>query len=449
MKLIKIDFVLMASVLALSIAGVFFIFSTGYSASEGMTALYSENSFIEGGASFLKQIFFLIISMIIMIILYFINYRIIGQHIYKLYAMGIAALLLTLIFGKTINGAKSWLGIGPFGIQPSEFMKIIVILTLAKYVELRGREFREMRDLIVPFLIVIVPVGLILLQPDLGTSLIYIPILFSILLVGGARLDHLFFIVLTGLVAVLLPMFISYYDITEEAHYQGAMRHVVNFFKQRGVIFLYALYLFLGGLIVYAIRYFLKIKWMQYIVNFFFSLSLGLIFSLAVEVVLKEYQKRRLLVFLDPGLDPFNSGYQIIQSLIAVGSGGLTGVGFLRGTQNRLHFLPQQTSDFIFSVICEETGFIGGAFILFLFFLFIYRGVRLIMISKDIFGALIVTGYISTIVIHVMVNIGVTIGIMPLTGIPLVLISAGGSSLLANFIGIGILLNIYSNRFTY
>jgi len=269
------------------------------------------------------------------------------------------------------------------------------------------------------------------------------------LLVGGARLDHLFYILLVGSIAIVIPMFITYYDLTESIHYQGFARNVVNFLKQKGIIFLYSLYIFLGAVAVEMIRALFKLKKVKYVSNVMFAVALGLVLSLVVQVGLKEYQKRRLLVFLDPSLDPYKSGYQIIQSIIAVGSGGLLGCGYLMGTQNRFNFLPQQSSDFIFSVICEEMGLVGGGIILFLFLVVIYRGVRIILLSKDIFGSLIVTGFISTILFHVLVNIGVNIGIMPLTGIPLVFVSAGGSSLLVNFIGIGILMNILSHRYLY
>jgi rod shape determining protein RodA len=447
MNRFKIDIWLIIAVLGLSVIGIFFIYSTGQTALASDNAPLVNNLFSESGRSFLKQSFFIIIATILLIIFALFSYRKLGQHIYIFYFFGLVILLLTALFGREVNGARSWIGVGPFGVQPSEFMKLIVIFTLAKYVELRGRDFKDLRDLLVPFAIVGAPVLLIIIQPDLGTSLIFLPILFSILLVGGAKLEHIFYIFLIGAVAVTIPMFITYYTLSEIVDYHGVMRHVVQFLQQKHIIVLYGLYLFLAGVAVYIIHYFFKLRAARFISYTFFSLTAGLGLSLILQIVLKEYQKRRLLVFLDPELDPFDSGYQIIQSVIAIGSGGLTGYGFLKGPQNRLGFLPEESNDFIFSVICEELGFFGGIMVLILFGVLIFRGLRITMVARDLFGSLVAVGFTSTILFHVLVNIGVTLGIMPLTGVPLVFISTGGSSLLVNYIGIGILLNIYANRY--
>ena len=180
-----------------------------------------------------------------------------------------------------------------------------------------------------------------------------------------------------------------------------------------------------------------------------FLSTLGFIGSLGIRFFLKEYQIMRLIVFLNPGIDPRGAGWNTIQSLIAVGSGGLTGKGFLEGTQSHYRFLPEQSTDFIFSIISEEWGFIGSVFVIILFAIILVRGLILVINSKDNYGYYVGSGIIIMIFFHVIVNIGMAIGIMPITGIPLLLISYGGSSLWTALISIGLLQNIYLRRYRY
>ena len=178
-------------------------------------------------------------------------------------------------------------------------------------------------------------------------------------------------------------------------------------------------------------------------------ISIGLISSVIIQKFFKEYQKKRILVFLNPDLDPHGSGYNIIQSKIAIGSGGFFGKGFLQGSQAQLGFLPEKTSDFIFSVVAEEWGFFGSIIILGLFAVIVFKGIQIAFEAKDKFGALLASGITAIFFFHILINIGMVIGIMPVTGLPLCFVSYGGSNLIMSMIGVGILISVRSKKFVY
>jgi rod shape determining protein RodA len=244
-----------------------------------------------------------------------------------------------------------------------------MIISLAHLLEKRQGRLDNFKDLIPIFIFVGVPFLLVLKQPDLGTSLVFLAILFGMLFIAGIRVKHLAAIVAGGI--AFMPIFWHF---------------------------------------------------------------------------LKDYQKMRLTVFLDPNVDPLGSGYHIIQSKIAIGSGMLFGKGLFAGTQSQLNFLPENHTDFIFAVIGEELGFVGSVVVLTLYFILIYRGIKIAGEARDNFGMLLATGITSMLAFHVLVNVGMTAGIMPVTGIPLPLMSYGVSSLSTNLVSIGILLNIYMRR---
>lgn len=338
----------------------------------GLFCLYSAsyNKSIEIGRSFvLKQSVWMGIGLLIVILLVIIDYQRIIDFGYVLYVIGLFSLFLVLIFGHARLGAQRWFSIGGFSIQPSEFNKIIYIIMMTSYLGHTRANMSNIKGLLMPFLLTAPPFILILLQPDLGTALILLPVLFAMLFVAGVWIRHLFGL---GLFGVLLsPVF-----------------------------------------------------W-----NF-----------------LKVYQKKRLLVFLDPNIDPLGAGYTIIQSKIAIGSGGLFGKGWLAGTQNQLNFLPERHTDFIFSVIGEEWGFLGAVVLVGLYFLMIKRGLMIVERTTDIYGKLLGIGIITMLGFQIFVNISMTIGLMPVVGLPLPLLSYGGSSLWTTLIAIGLLLNVGMRR---
>lgn len=341
----------------------------------GISSAKPESSFAT------KQIIWYILGFIVLTFILFLDYELLSQYSYFFYVLGLVSLLGLLLFASETKGITGWYQIGPIKMQPSEFMKIFTIITLARYLEKRKEApFERFIDLYPIFLIIGAPLILILLQPDLGTALVFISIMLSMMLVYGVKLRH--FLILGGIASA-------------------------------GVVFLTFLYKFKHNIF---------------------------------EKIIADYQWARLTSFIDPSKDPLGSGYQVIQSLIAVGSGQLKGVGLYQGTQGKNNWVPEAHTDFIFSVIAEEHGFIGASILILLFFLLMYRIVRIGIESKDRFGTYLAAGMVGMFVFTIYENVGMTISLMPITGIPLPFISYGGSSLITNFISIGIILNIGMRR---
>ncbi|MBU2490448.1 MAG: rod shape-determining protein RodA [Proteobacteria bacterium] len=303
----------------------------------------------------------------------FIRYQLLDRWAWAVWALGVVLLVGVLFFGRTISGSTRWIIAGPVRIQPSEFVKLAVIVALAR---VYGRTAEEggltLAELLRPFFLVAVPAGLILVQPDLGTAMLVGLIAGSMTLFAGIRRKDL--LGLATACALLVP-----------------------------------------------------IAWMN----------------------LKDYQKKRIFTFLDPDSDPLGAGYHIIQSKIAIGSGMVTGKGYMAGTQKALAFLPEQHTDFIFSVLAEEWGFLGGVFLLALFLALFAMGMGAAWRSRDSFGTFLAVGVVSMIFWQVLINVGMVMGLLPVVGVPLPFISYGGSSVLTTFLGVGLLLNVGMRRMLF
>lgn len=432
-SLLNIDLGVFLSMLGLMIIGVLFIYSSGITS----TGIKISNEYI-------YQIVWIISGLILFFIVMFSDYLIFRQWSLYIYAGSLFLLLLTLLFGREVNGSKSWLGFFGFGIQPSEFTKIATILFLSDYLVKRKKSIRTLSTFIVAMIIGFLPLLLIIAQPDMGTSLVYIPIFLAISFMAGVKKRYLIFLLLSGLLMILLGMLPSWqkYIIKEDISFVKILVNNDLFTILAGSLGIVVVLSIIGY--IYSRRHYFY--WILYSS---FLLIAGLFGSLGVRTFLKEYQLMRLIVFLDPSVDPRGTGWNIIQSLIAVGSGGLTGKGFLKGTQSHYRFLPEQSTDFIFSIISEELGYIGSVLVLTLFAIILIRGLILILNSKDSYGLYLGTGIIMMIFFHVIINIGMAIGIMPITGIPLLFVSYGGSSLWTALISVGLLQNIYLRRYRY
>jgi len=347
------DWVLLGIAAAIFTAGLFFIFS----------ATYSKN------ADFIvKQIAWFLIGALFFIAIININYRKIISLGYVFYFLSLVSLLLVFFFGSKRLGAQRWLELGAFNLQPSEFAKLFITLALIQYLTEHKIE-KGVKNIAAAFFLMLVPFALIIIQPDLGTALMLVPVFFVLLYVWGIRLRHLIFIIAAGLAMSPLGWFL-----------------------------------------------------------------------------LKDYQKDRLMVFMNPDVDPLGAGYTIIQSRIAIGSGGIFGKGWLGGTQNQLNFLTERHTDFIFSVAGEEWGFAGGIILLALYFILIKRALDIARKTDDPCGVLAACGMVTIIGVQVIVNISMTIGIMPVVGLPLPLVSYGGSSLLVTMMALGLLESIAIHR---
>ena len=354
-KIKNLDYILLISVILLSVLSVFVMYSTD----GGEILFHTKNHFVK-----------LAVFFPLMIFVAFFNIKFWHNFSYIIYFLVILLLIYVSFFGIKSSGSQRWMDLYLFVLQPSELMKVAIIMCLAKYFHrIKIENVNSFTSITIVLSIIIIPIIFVISQPDLGTSIL---------------------IALSGLII-----------------------------------------LWLGGI---------KVKYFIY--SFItFLISLPFIISF-----LKPYQKLRILTFLDPDRDPLGAGYQIIQSKIAIGSGGLNGKGFLKGTQSYLDFLPEKHTDFIFTLFSEEFGFIGSVGLLILYSIIIFRIVRIGAISRSNFARLFCFGYAFAIFIYIVVNLSMVLGLLPIVGSPLPIMSYGGSSMLATMIGFGIVLSAKINH---
>lgn len=342
------------------------------SAAQGYAGAEQAHAFV------MKQLVAGIIGLVLMVVILLFDYEEMGRMAWPIYGLNVLLLAAVLVIGKMTNGAQSWIPLGFFNLQPSEFGKVMLILTLGH--QLSQTEHLETIWDLVPVAIHVLPLLLLLLlQPDLGTALVFVVITIAMVYMAGFPGKWIALLV-GGPIAVA------------------------------------------GGWLWAHMR---------------FGVSMW---------PLKSHQVARLETFIDPTRDPMGDGYHVIQSKISIGSGGLFGQGLFHGTQNQLGFLPEQHTDFIFSVVGEELGFIGGGLVILLFLLMLLRIFSIAGSAKDMYGSLIATGVAAMIGFHVLENIGMTLGVMPVTGIPLPFVSYGGSSLISNMVAIGLVLSVGMRR---
>jgi rod shape determining protein RodA len=383
----------------------------------GLTAIYSStfsNAIAQG--NFQKQIIWGIVALIFFFITYSVPANTIKKITIPSYFIAIFLLIVVLLIGQRISGAKSWLAIGSFGFQPSEFAKLATLLMLSKYLSRQDAEIDSFKDLLFTLAIGFFPIMLILLEPDMGTAFVFIAMILTLIFWKGISVFAMFVVLSPGFVAVS-SLFGLYY-------FFGALSFVL------AMLFVFRKDFFLSGSI------------------FAFNLASGF-FADYVFKALSPHQQKRVQVFIDPMTDPLGSGYNTIQAKVAIGSGGLFGKGFLEGNQTQLQFIPEQWTDFIYCVIGEEFGFLGAIITIGLFTFLFLRILKIASGSKDEFLSLLSIGILSVYFSHFIINIGMVVGIMPVIGLPLPFISYGGSSLVVNMIMLGILANIYRTRKNY
>lgn len=342
----------------------------------GLVALYSAVSagvFTPEKVLFKKQIIWYCCGLVAMVTCFLIDYKTFERYAHIIFLGSVIALICVLFFGKMGGGSKRWLVFGPISVQPSEMVKITVILILSKhYAKIASSRGLGIKELLIPVCLTGIPFLLIVIQPDLGTAMVIALIAGSMTLFVKIERRSFFWLMTTCTLAVPLVWFF-----------------------------------------------------------------------------LKGYQKQRILTFLNPDRDPLGAGYHIIQSKIAIGSGMMSGKGFLQGTQNALSFLPEQHTDFIFSVLAEEWGVVGGMLVLMVFLLIILWGLSIAGRCRDPFGTILSVGVTLMLAWQVVINIGMVMGLMPVVGVTLPFISYGGSSIITMMIGMGLLLNVSMRRFMF
>lgn len=431
--LLTVDPLLMLAVLGLTSIGILFIYSSGVN-SNGVLLT----------AEYLKQLVWAGVAIVVMVSISYVNYNLLRDLSLWIYVLFLVLLVLTLLVGKVVNGAKAWLGFFGFGGQPSEFAKIATILFLARFLANRRDEIRDWRVFLRAFLIVAVPMVLIPRQPDTGTTLVFVPVFLMMLFMAGAQIRHVAFLAVTGVLSVIIALIPSVQAIIY--HETNGIGSLLSDVRVVAVV--------AGSLAVLLALSWVGLRQFKqrtyYWLAFVFSIALlSFLIGFALRAVLKDYQVMRFIVFLDPSVDPKGSGWNLIQSMTAIGSGGFLGKGFLAGTQSHYRFLPMQSTDFIFSILGEEWGFIGALAVFGFFLLLLFRMLYIMQVIKDNFGVLVIAGFVGMFFTHVFINIGMTVGVMPVTGIPLYFLSYGGSSLIAGALAVGICMNIYNRRFRF
>jgi rod shape determining protein RodA len=432
--LFNFDILIIISTISLIIIGILFIYSSGMS-SEGF----------QRSTEFIRQIVWSILGLTLMIIITLFKNDWLKDFSPYFFLLSLGLLFFTLRFGRTINGSRAWIGIGTFGIQPSEFTKLTFVLVFAYWLEKNPELVKTLKGIIISFILFLsLPLALILMQPDLGTAVVFIPAYLVMLLIAGAKGIHLTYISFVGLVGAIFAAL----PLWEERIYRIDIPLLAIFNEERA-IYLFSLLLLVLFIISITSQMILKKRIFYWLTFFIFCISSAYGISFLIRLVLREYQIMRLIVFLDPEVDRLGAGWHIIQSLIAVGSGGISGKGFLQGTQSQLQFLPEQSTDFIFSIIAEEWGFVGAVVLFTLYGILLIRMLRISFQSKDNFGSYVVVGIATIFLFHFIVNVGMNIGIMPIMGIPLLLVSYGGSQLWFGLMSIGVVLNVGLNKFQY
>jgi rod shape determining protein RodA len=416
----------------------------------GLIFIYSSGIFPDGSNSgqYLKQLIWMVIGLGLSFGIMTLDYYQLVENAEVFYLIGIIVLIATLILGKTIRGAKSWFGVAGMGIQPSEIMKLFFILLLAKFFSNASPTENKIRTFVISLIMLGIPLGLILLQPDLGTSLVFVGIYIIMSFLGMPDGRYVKYILFTGLVTAVLVLGNAYYKFYFLEMFQTRIEFFDIFFNFNTMLII-AVSMFLYTLVAVILEFFNPVEIIRKILPFTIIAGIGFGVAALSTMVLKPYQWKRLLVFLNPEFDRWGAGYNIIQSKIAIGSGGFAGKGIFRGTQNILGFLPEKSTDFIFSIISEESGFLGGTFVIVLFCIYFYLIIRNIANAHDKEGMLISAGILGMFFIHFIINIGMTLGTAPVTGLPLPFVSYGGSSYLTFILAAALLSNIYSRRFVH
>ena len=392
-----------------------------------------------------RQVAWIFLGLLAAAALIYIDYEELSRYSRHLYIANLVMLLAVIFVGTSALGAQRWIYIGPFSFQPSEFSKLIIIITFADFLTKRQGRLNSFRELIPCFIYIGIPMLLILKQPDLGTSLVFLAIMFGMLFVAGARQA-----ILIGIIVLGVVMSLSVYEVHRVLHESDmGMKEKIaevtravggndwslrNDEELRGDIQRRGYTLNTADLNNYLELLKKEHQPAQKRHELFHKFTL------------KEYQMTRLTIFMNPESDLLGAGYHVWQSRIAIGSGGLTGKGLLKGTQSHYTFLPIRHTDFIFSVVGEEFGFVGVTVLLGLFYVLIYRGIRIVALARDFYGTILAAGIVSMFAFHIVLNIGMTAGIMPVTGIPLPLFSYGGSNMIMNLAALGVLLNVYIRR---
>jgi rod shape determining protein RodA len=385
----------------------------------GLSAIYSATHNSTHGpedtALFLRQLTSAMIGVLVVAVMYFIDYRRIKENSYFIYGGGILLLLAVLVLGKKVGGNAGWLRFGMFSFQPSELVKMITVITLARYLSDDQTDMTNPLHLATAVAIPLVPASLVLMEPDTGTTLTCLSFIVPMIVLAGFDLYKILLFVVP---LVLLAS--GFFNMAFLVVFALLSLAAFIFVRKKAELHQF---LVVGG-----------------------GLAGGLMTWKFTSLILKPHQIKRIQIFLDPMSDPRGAGYNALQAKIAIASGGLLGKGYLHGTQTQLRYIPAQWTDFIFCVIAEEHGLIGATLLIACYLVLVLRLVWMVGAIRNKFVELVITGYTTLLMTHVIINIGMTIGVMPVIGVPLPFVSYGGSSLIVNMMMVALAMNFYRNR---
>jgi len=379
----------------------------------GLVSIYSATYDARASEIFWRQLTWAGVGLLAMLVVSFLPLRSVQLVAFGSYALSVTMLVIVLVLGKTVSGSTSWFTLGSFGFQPSEFAKVGTVLALAAFLSRSDVSLRNVKYLALTGGIILLPMLLVMLQPDTGTALIFAAMAFPVLYWGGASRFTLLALTAAPVVAV--------------AALFGTTPFVLAVIGL-GVL----LALTSENRVISAVVF-----------------SLMVLVGMSTQSIyegLKPYQQKRIDAFLDPSADPLGAGYNVLQSTVAIGSGGVLGRGYLQGTQTQLNFIPEQWTDFIFCVPSEEFGFLGATLVLVLLLYLLLRILSLATTVKSRFASFIGIGIWGILGAHTLVNIGMSLGLLPVIGVPLPFLSYGGSSLISCMIMMGLIMNLYASR---
>jgi rod shape determining protein RodA len=409
----EFDFPLLFLCIVLWIVGLFLVYSATHIHESGPLVNSARN-----------QIVWVVLGLVTILIITSLPTRLFFSLSYAAYGLSILLLLYALFTGVMSKGAERWISIAHIRVQPAEFAKIGLVLALARYLSTKELSLKKISSFIVPTIFILVPFAIILKQPDLGSALILCAFSLPILYWAGLSILEFFFLTspILSLFLSAVPLFLAFTN-RASLGIGGAIPWGIFF-----VILCIVLYMSRPPMFIVVC---------VIAINLF---TAG-ITTVAWNGFLQDYQKKRILSFINPQADPAGAGYQVIQSKVAIGSGHFTGKGYLKGTQTRLAFLPEQHTDFIFSVLGEQFGFFGCTAVILLYILLIIRGYMTTQYVRNRYSNLVIVGSVSLLAFHIFINISMTLGIMPVVGVPLPFLSYGGSFTLTIAVLVGFILN--------
>lgn len=417
----------------------------------GFIMIYSATFFTSGGRFVIKQFTAYIIGLILLFIFSIINYQLFLDYRVYLYGVCVFLLAIVLVIGTVYRNTRAWINLGIFTFQPSEIARILFILFISGYFENNYQKNSRFSKFLLACLYFGLIAILLLLEPDFSALVIYIPILIVIFYLSGVNKVMLSYIILfstTTIILFLIKIFLTLKFNTIKLHFLKFL-----YLSLSGINIQFFIVLILIVVFCFLIWWILKRLLFRVNLSYLF-LTIAILWSSYTCVTIshkfiKLYQQKRIIALLDPYYDPSGCGYQVIQTRIAIGSGKILGKGLFKGTQTKLGFVPEKHTDFIFSLIGEEFGFIGSTVILFLYLFLILEGINIVNTARDLYGSLVAAGIVTMFSFYFFVNIGMCLGIVPVIGLPLPFISYGGSNLISSYLAIGILNSIYIRRYIY